>query len=155
MTKKLFTLGALIFIVSFDVQARIRNNKVKDPPRTCATMKEEEFLSRPGKKVFGTLRNSVVIEDDLSVISDLGKKICQFPLEKINQYGNITDFKYYVDEYKNVLYPYVKQENGYFVMKVAMNDCSIVEEVTKEQLDFPKCEKPSKKKSRSKKRAKA
>ena len=89
-------------ILAFNNQAeagRIVNRRVKDAPKVCAVMKEDKFLSKQKKQVFGTLKHSVVIEDNVSILNDLGKKECQWPFEKLNIYGNIDNFNYYIDEY--------------------------------------------------------
>jgi len=136
-------------------EARIVNRKVKEAPRTCATMKEDTYLSRDSKRIFGTLRSSVIIENQIRVVDDLGKKICDWPIEKLSQVGNPLDFNFYIDEYKNRLYPHVKKEDGYVVMTVNLEDCSLAETALIESLDFPKCEKPLKKKRSSKKKRKS
>lgn len=116
-------------------------------------MKEDNFLSRGGKRIFGTLRNSVIINQEISVVDDLGKKICTWPLEKLSQYAEPGTFDFYIDEYKNRLYPHFKKENGFFVVAVNLEDCSLAETSYLEKLNFPKCEKPSKKKSRKRRRS--
>ena len=68
---------------------RIVNRRVKDAPKVCAVMQEDKFLSKEKKQVFGTLKHSVVIEDNISILNDLGKKECQWPFEKLNAYGSI------------------------------------------------------------------
>ena len=57
-------------------QARIRLRKVKDPPRTCSVMKKDELLSRPSKPIWSTERHSVVISDEITLLNDLGVKVC-------------------------------------------------------------------------------
>ncbi len=128
------------------------NRKVKEAPRVCAPMKEDSYLSRNGKRIFGTLRNSVIITDDISVVDDLGRKICQWPLEKFVQYAEPGSYDFYIDEYKNRLYPHVKKDNGFFVVSVNLDDCSMADTSYLEKLDFPKCEKP-KKKNRKRRRS--
>lgn len=139
--------------MSLTSQGRIVNRKVKEAPRTCGEMKEDSFLSRGGKRIFGTLRNSVIINQEISVVDDLGKKICTWPLEKLSQFAEPGTFDFYIDEYKNRLYPHFKKENGFFVVAVNLEDCSLAETSYLEKLDFPKCEKPSKKKSRKRRRS--
>lgn len=137
------------------VEARIVNRKVKEAPKVCAIMQEDRLLSKENKQVFGTLKHSVVIEGNVSILNDLGKKECQWPFDKLNAYGNIGDFNYYIDEYKNYIYPYVKNEDqkSYTMLKISLVSCEIEDAVTYDKLELPKCEKPSSgKKSKSKKR---
>lgn len=138
--------------MSLGTEARIVNRKVKESPRTCGEMKEDNYLSRDNKRIFGTLRNSVVINHEISVVDDLGRKICAWPLEKLSQYAEPGTFDFYIDEYRNRLYPHFKKENGFFVVAVNLDDCSLAETSYTEKLDFPKCEKP-KKKSRKRRRS--
>lgn len=152
-----------LFIVQFS-EAKIRLRKVKEAPKTCKTMVEDSFLSRKDKKVLGTLRHSVLIEDDdedqsITLVKDKGEKICQWDLEQwsaiqqTNRLPDIRFFSFYIDEYKNVIYPYVqKKDKSYFVMSVPINTCDLSVQQTNAKLELPKCEKPSKKK-RSKKRS--
>ena len=133
--------------ISQSVEARIVNRKVKEAPRVCAPMKEDSYLSRDGKRIFGTLRNSVIINEEIIVVDDLGKKICQWPLDKLSQFAEPLTFDFYIDEYKNKLYPHIKKENGFLVMSVDLADCSMADTSYLEKLDFPKCVKPVKKKS--------
>ncbi len=107
-------------------EARIRLRKVKEAPKTCKIMEEDDFLSRKEKKVLGTLRHSVLIEDDadeksITLVKDKGEKICQWEIaewsaiQQNNKLPDISAFKFYIDEYKNVIYPYVqKKDKSYF-----------------------------------------
>lgn len=152
-------------------EARIRMRKVKEAPKACVTMKEDNFLSRKDKKVLGTLRHSVLIENadeepSITLVKDKGEKICQWTMDKWPSVAKDTrlpaaqDFKFHIDEYKEVLYPYVqKEDKSYFMMAISFKDCSLDTQLTKASLDLPKCEKPktksrrpsSKKKARPKK----
>lgn len=135
---------------------RIVNRKVKEAPKVCAVMQEDKLLSKEKKQVFGTLKHSVVIEDNVSILNDLGKKECQWPFEKLNIYGNIDTFNYYIDEYKNYIYPYFKntEKAGYTMLKVSLATCEIEDSFDNEKLEFPKCSKPAgTKKSKSKKKS--
>ena len=156
-------IGLLLFQFS---EARIRLRKVKEAPKACKTMEEDSFLSRKEKKVLGTLRHSVLIEDDASeksitLVKDKGEKICQWDLsewstiQQDNKLPDIRSFKFYIDEYKNVIYPYVqKKDNSYFLMSIPINTCDLSAQQTNAKLDLPKCEKPvTKSKKRSKKRS--
>lgn len=129
-------------------------------------MEEDGFLSRKEKKVLGTLRHSVLIEDDvteksITLVKDKGEKICQWDLaewsaiQQNNKLPDIRSFKFYIDEYKNVIYPYVqKKDKSYFVMSIPINTCDLSVQQTNAKLDLPKCEKPvAKSKKRSKKRS--
>ena len=146
-------------------EAKIRLRKVKEAPKACKTMEEDSFLSRKEKKVLGTLRHSVLIEDDASeqsitLVKDKGEKICQWELsewsaiQQDNKLPDIQAFKFYIDEYKNVIYPYVqKKDKSYFVMSVPIQTCDLTSQQTYAKLDLPKCEKPTRAKKRSKKRS--
>ena len=136
--------------------SRIVNRKVKEAPKVCAVMPEDKLLSKEKKQVFGTLKHSVVIEDNISILNDLGKKECQWPFEKLNIYGDIEGFNYYIDEYKNYIYPYFKKadKDGYTMLKVSLATCEIENSYDNDKLEFPKCSKPigESKKSKSKKK---
>jgi hypothetical protein len=153
------SLFGFIFILIFSHlgEARIRMNKVKEAPKVCKIMAEDSMLSRDGKKVFGTLRHSLVFErsenlESVSLIKDKGEKICQWPgsqweeILKNNGFENLTNFKYHIDEYKEILYPYATKPDGsYFVMNIPFADCGLSEQSTREKLDIPKCVIPKKK----------
>ena len=109
-------------------------------------MEEDKLLSRGGKRIFGTLRNSVIIEQDVALVDDLGKKVCQWPSNKFQAFGDLTKYSFYIDEQRNALYPYMKSDSNYQVMKISLDDCSFGELQTTDKLELPKCE--SKKKSR-------
>lgn len=145
--------------------ARIRLRKVKEAPKTCKTMTEDNFLSREDKKVLGTLRHSILIDDDaneknITLVKDKGEKICQWSFDQWsaimtdNNLPDIKSFKFYIDEYKNVIYPYVqKSDKSYFVMSVPIQTCDLSNQVIKAKLELPKCEAPHKNRKRSKKRS--
>ncbi|MBY0452538.1 MAG: hypothetical protein K2P92_05835, partial [Bdellovibrionaceae bacterium] len=134
--------------------ARIRNRKVKEAPKICGLMQEDVHLTRGGKKVYGTLRHSLVFENDeqmnnISLVKDKGEKICQWQstvwnqILKNNQVENQMGFKYYLDEYKEILYTYVqKADKSYFIMTTPFATCSLEQQVTRADLDLPKCEIP-------------
>lgn len=167
--KLLIIVGILLSFAHSE--ARIRMRKVKEAPKTCVTMKEDSFLSRKDKKVLGTLRHSILIENSneqpsITLVKDKGEKICQWTMdkwssiEKNNRLPATEDFKFHIDEYKEILYPYVqKEDKSYFMMAISFKDCSLDTQITKASLDLPKCESPkksrkpssTKKKSRSKK----
>lgn len=142
-------------------EARIRNRKVKEAPRVCKLMTEDNFLTRKDKKVLGTLRHSVIIEDSaetrtVTLVKDKGEKVCQWKLEQWesirndNKLPEINDFKFHIDEYKEILYPYVKKADAsYFMMTIPLKSCALSEQTTKVKLEIPKCEPP--KKARKKK----
>ena len=133
---------------------RIVNRRVKDAPKVCAVMAEDKFLSKENKQVFGTLKHSVVIEDNISILNDLGKKECQWPFEKLNIYAEVDSFNYYIDEFKNYIYPYFKNTDtqGYTMLKVSLSTCEIEDSYANNKLEFPKCSKPPAKKSKPKKK---
>lgn len=158
MKNTLSILTAIGVILLLNQQAnagRIVNRRVKDAPKVCAVMQEDKLLSKEKKQVFGTLKHSVVIEDNISILNDLGKKECQWPFEKLNIYGNIESFNYYIDEFKNYIYPYFKntEKNSYTMLKVSLETCEIEDTFDNKKLEFPKCSKPpAAKKSKSKKK---
>lgn len=143
---------ALLLAVNFlviDAQAgRIRMHKVKDAPKTCTTMKEDQFLSRPYRRVWVTQRSSVVVDmqDTVTLVDDLGNKICDWKTDDFAALGNIQDFKFYIDEYKSMFYPYVKREEGGFLrIDIPFKTCSLSSQVALEQMATPKCTPPVKK----------
>lgn len=151
----LTVVGAILLLNQQAEAGRIVNRRVKDAPKVCAVMQEDKFLSKENKQVFGTLKHSVVIEDNISILNDLGKKECQWPFEKLNIYGNIESFNYYIDEFKNYIYPYFKntEKNSYTMLKVSLATCEIEDSFDNDKLEFPKCSKPpAAKKSKSKKK---
>lgn len=161
MYRALFLL--LIFCANLDIAdaARIRNRKVKEAPKTCSHLNEDSYLSREDKKVLGTKRHSLIIEqsegdETVSLIKDKGEKICQWKTKDwidISNYKDVNDFKFYIDEYKGALYPYFKDEStdSYRMRKISLNDCVIGEVEELKQFKLPKCEKPKRSiRSRSK-----
>lgn len=151
----LLRIAILLTIMSTTLAAeagRIRLRKVPIAPKVCANMDEDKFLSRGGKRIFGTLRNSVIIEQDISLIDDLGKKICQWPTDKWQAYGDPTKFNFYIDEQRNALYPYMKSDAAYQFIKISLDDCSIGELQTTDKLELPKCEVKKKSRARSKRK---
>lgn len=145
------TFVLLILSASFS-EARIRNRKVKEAPRVCGMMNEDKFLSRQNKKIYGTERHSLVIGDSVSLLKDKGEKICEWNLDSWKELPPISQFHFYIDEYKEMLYPYVKKEDGsVLVLKVPLSECSLQTQVTQEAFVQPRCEHPQKM-SRNKKR---
>lgn len=147
---------SLLIVISFTFAAeagRIRMRKVKDAPKVCSHMDEDKLLSRGNKRIFGTLRNSVILENDISVVNDLGKKICHWPSDKWQALGDVNKYAFYIDEQRNALYPYMKAENQYQFLKISLDDCELGEIQTTDKLELPKCEK-KKKSSRSKSKRK-
>ena len=99
-------------------QARIRLRKVKDPPRTCSVMKKDELLSRPSKPIWSTERHSVVISDEITLLNDLGVKVCSWNKNLFGKTADLSQFRFYVDEYKEFIYPYLdEKENGVVLYK--------------------------------------
>ena len=153
-------LSALIIVTLFfsslfnsAAEARIRLRKVKDAPKTCVVMKEDPLLSRKDKFVWGTERNSVVIGDsEITIVNDLGNKVCEWAKSDFSSLGTVEDFKFYIDEYKDVIYPFLdKKELGVLMLKVPMKTCSLTEQKTMAALELPKCEKPASSKKSKKK----
>lgn len=142
-------------------EAKIRLRKVKEAPKTCKVMEEDNFLSRSDKKVLGTLRHSVLIENDenektITLVKDKGEKICQWDfsqwsaIQAENKLPGLNSFKFYIDEYKNIIYPYVqKQDKSFFVMSIPIQTCDLSNQITRLNLDLPKCVIPSKTRKRS------
>lgn len=165
MIKFVLVVAVLFSFASFS-EARIRLRKVKEAPKVCKLMDEDAYLSRDGKKVFGTLRHSLVFETSgestVSIVKDKGEKVCQWTGEEWNQIlknngtENLVGFKYHIDEYKDFLYPYVQKADGsYFMMKIPFAGCQLSDQSTTEKLEIPKCEPPKKaKKRRSSKKKK-
>lgn len=149
---RFFSLIVLsIFIISVS-HARIVNRKVKEAPKACKLMEEDSLLSRKNKVVFGTLRHSLLIDDEdqsITLVKDKGEKICQWSfgqwasIQGDNRLPEIGKFKFQIDEYKNTIYPYVrKNDKSYFMMSISLSNCGLENQITKAQLDIPKCEKP-------------
>lgn len=138
-------VSSIVFTTMAAEAGRIRLRKVPIAPKVCANMDEDKFLSRGSKRIFGTLRNSVIIEQDISLVDDLGKKICQWPTDRWQPLGDLSKYTFYIDEQRNALYPYMKADNQYQFVKISLDDCSFGEVQTTEKLELPKCE--SKKKS--------
>jgi|GEM_PF-3828530 len=163
-----FILPIILFFVlqifNAKVDARIVNRKVKEAPKTCKLMAEDTFLSRSEKRVLGTLRHSLLIdqnEENITLVKDKGEKICQWSfnqwagIQADNKLPDINNFKFHIDEYKNVMYPYVqKADKSFFMMNVLISNCDLNNQITKVNLDLPKCEIPKIAKRRiSKKRS--
>lgn len=144
----------ILFFLSTVASAKIRLHKVKPAALTCTNMKIESSLSRADKKIYGTEKTSVILKDDISVVGDLGKKVCQWPLEKFSQFGEVNKLSFYIDEYKNILVPYAKNENSYRSVKISLDNCSFEDEKTLTELNFPKCDPPTKKSKKRKSRKK-
>ena len=155
--QSVYSLLFILLLLAQPSEARIRNRKVKEAPKSCKVMAEDPLLSRDGKKVMGTLRHSLLIESSnedgeqpvnvISLVKDKGEKICQWTtaqwseILKNNKISSVTNFSFFVDEYKEVLYPYAKtSENSYFVMSIPFSTCEFATQSTKETLDLPKCE---------------
>ena len=145
----LFFLFFILFTFLIEIEpvhaGRIRLRKVKDAPKTCSVMDEDRYLTRSDKRIFGTLRNSVIVEDDVAVINDLGQKVCQWSIDKLNSLGDLNKYKFYIDEYKNTLIPFSKEKNKVRFSMINLNDCEIGEVQTADSFDIPKCESKSKK----------
>jgi hypothetical protein len=154
-----FSLIILLSFVFFQYsEARIVNRRVKEAPKACRIMNEDGFLSREDKKVLGTLRHSLLIDNDdknIILVKDKGEKICEWSFDQWagiqteNKLPDISNFKFHIDEYKNVIYPFVqKQDNSYFVINIPISTCDLNNQVTKVNLELPKCEIPKKYASR-------
>ena len=160
---KFFFCTLFVLAVVLSAESRIRNRRVKEAPKSCKTMQEDKFLSREDKKVWATVRNSLLIdqsEDDqnITLVQDKGEKKCQWSFNQWQQImqdhdiSKITDFRFFIDEYKNYIYPYVqKSDKSFLVMKIPISTCELTEQGTRAELQLPKCDIPKKKK-RTKKR---
>lgn len=146
-------LITLLSLITVDAESRIRLRKVKEPPKTCAVMKEDGLLSRPTKPIWSTEKHSVVVGEEITLLNDLGVKVCSWNKSNFSGLGDVASFRFYVDEYKEYIYPFIdRKELGYTMLKVPFKNCSLKEQVTLAKLDFPVCEKP--KKSSKKRRKK-
>ncbi len=141
-----------IFCFGLTAQARIRNHKVKEAPKVCGPMVEDKLLSRPDKNVFSTERFSLIIEEKVALVKDKGEKLCEWSLDEWSISAPLKQFQFYIDEYKEVLYPYAKKEDGQiFTMQIRLSDCKLTEKNNVDEFVKPACEKP-KKTSRKKKK---
>lgn len=145
-----------IISISFSAEAgRIRLRKVKDAPRSCAVMKEESSLSRADKKILGTEKNSVVIDDTVSVVGDLGNKLCEWPKEKFSEIGeDAKKMSFYIDEFKNILVVYQKSKTGLQQVQINLDNCQFDQLRTLSEVSLPKCDPPKKAKKIHKKKKK-
>ena len=144
-----------IFVASIFInvssEARIRTRKVVEAPKVCDFMTEDKLLSRPDKRVYSTLRHSLVIEDSVALVKDKGEKICEWSLEEWSISAPLKNFQFYIDEYTETLYPFAKKSDGFiFTMKISMANCQLKEKNNVEKFEKPACVKP-KKVSRKKK----
>ena len=134
---------SLVFISGLVEKAeagRIRLRKVKEAPKTCSTMAEDQYLSKPDKRILGTLKNSLIFEDDITVVDDLGKKVCQWSYDNWTSYGDLSQFQFFINEQKNELIPFQKNENGYLVSKIDLSNCEMNDLKVVQELQLPKCE---------------
>lgn len=143
----------MIVLLASVCEAKIRNRKVKEAPRSCTVMSEDHYLSRDEKKIFSTERHSLVIDEKVSLIKDKGEKICEWSLDTWNALPPLNQFSFYIDEYKEMLYPYAQKDDGsVVVLKVPLGDCHIDEAVTQAEFIKPNCVRPIAKSSRNKKK---
>lgn len=146
----------LIFISSNYTDARIRLRKVKDAPRVCQVMKEDQYLSRPDKKILGTEKNSLIFDGAVMLIGDLGHKQCEWPLEKFAVFQEPRAANYYIDEFKNILIAFkkvqVESSNQKIVQQLQINveNCQISDLSTLSEPSLPKCDPPKKGKKKKK-----
>jgi hypothetical protein len=156
---KMIALILMVFQLSLFVsnaEARIRLRKVKDAPKVCKLMSEDKLLSRDDKKVFSTERHSLIFEEAVELVKDKGEKICQWRLSELNTLAPLENFKFFIDEYKGMLYPYAKNADGsYLVIRVPLATCSLDEILTQASFEQPKCDKPKTVKRKKKKKKKA
>lgn len=117
-------------------------------------MKVDSLLSRPAKPIWSTERHSVVVADDVTLVNDLGQKICSWNKSSFTSLGEVSEFHFYIDEFKEVLYPYLElpEKGGYLLFKVPLKSCSLEDQSPTKDLDFPKCEKPKKSTKKKKKK---
>lgn len=153
-----------ILFSSVFLNAKIRLRKVKDAPRTCTVMKEDPLLSRANKKIFGTEKNSIVIDDGISLVGDLGHKLCSWPMASFTNLGEIKKTSFYIDEYKNILIAFqkvqaadqqVSKQTSVRQIQINIDNCQLGELKNFTEATFPKCVPPkSKKKSKAKAKTK-
>ena len=144
----------LIVVTVGSAEARIRMRNVKEPPRVCAMMKKDELLSRPSKPIWSTERNSLVVTDNITLVNDLGVKVCEWNKDMFNSIGEISRVRFYIDEYKEVLYPYIdNKERGTLLVKVPFKTCDLADRVTLNKFQLPECEKPKKEKRKNRKKS--
>ncbi len=152
MMLRLLIIG-LLLIFGLKVEAKIRLRKVKDSQRTCAVMKEDLLLSRPAKPVWSTERHSIVVADDILLVNDLGQKICTWDKAQFSTLGEITKFRFYIDEYKEIIYPYIAdKDKGFIFVTTPFKSCSLEKSVNVSKVEYPKCEKPKRAGKNSKKK---
>ena len=148
-----FNFANSVHLVS-SAESRIRLRKVKDSVKTCSYMKEDTLLSRPEKPVWSTERHSIILGDEISLVNDLGQTVCTWPRSVFNPISDLTNFRFYIDEYKEIIYPYVdNKESGFVEIKASFKNCTFDEQVKLASLEFPKCEK-DKSKGRSRRNKK-
>jgi hypothetical protein len=151
-----FILVYSVLMVEVAHAGRIVNRRVREPAKVCAYMLPDKLLSKGEKSVFGTEKYSVVIDRDLSILNDLGQRKCNWSLNQFSSYGELDDFKYYIDEFKDYIYPYIKNaDQKYTILKVSLNSCQIESESNTSFLEFPKCEKPKVKRHKKVKKKKS
>lgn len=149
------TLCAVLFAFSFHAEARIRLRKVKEAPKTCQHLKEDKLLSRDEKRVLSTERHSLIFEDNISLVRDKGEKICSWRATEFDSLVPVDQFQFFIDEYKEVLYSYVRNADGsYLILTTPFATCSLETRVTLPEFHPPTCEKKSKKKATKKAKAK-
>ena len=157
--KFLILTSTICLVLSLSLESaagRIVTRKVKDPPKVCSIMNEDKFLSRTTKRIYGTLRNSLIFDDKISVINDLGKVICQWNYEEWLDLGDVTQYRFFIDEYKNKIMAFsnskeISDQNQYKVAKIDLAQCQLQDIEEKEEIKTPKCEKPRKIKNSKKK----
>jgi hypothetical protein len=143
-----------IGLSSISAQARIRLRKVKEAPRVCQLMVEDKLLSRPEKKVLSTEKHSLIFEDGITLVRDKGEKVCNWRVSEFESLGALDQFNFFIDEYREVLYSYVKNpEASVLIIATPFATCSLESKVTLPEFQQPKCDKP-KKTSKSKKKSK-
>ncbi len=156
----MFTYSTLLiaFVLSSflaPAEARIRLRKVKEAPRVCQNLQEDKLLSRNDKKVLSTERHSVIFEDTVSLVRDKGEKICSWRATEFDSLGALDQFQFFIDEYKEVLYSYIKNpDESYLIIATPFSTCSLENRVTLPEFQPPKCDIPKKKKSVSRRKKK-
>ena len=145
----------LMCFLGFQAEGRIRLRKVKEAPRVCQAMKEDKLLSRNDKKVLSTERHSLIFEETVSLVRDKGEKICSWRVSELESLGALDQFHFFIDEYKEILYSYVKNlDESYLIITTPFATCSLETKVTLPQFEPPKCEPPKKKSSALKRKKK-
>jgi hypothetical protein len=141
---RFFLMSICIMFTLASEAGRIRLRKVPEAPKVCKVMKEDPLLSRRDKKILATLKNSLIINEQVSLVNDLGQKQCIWPVEKFQPLGDVRNANFYIDEYKNVLVAYQKVPQGMAQVQINIDQCQFDEYKLTDEVNLPKCSPPKK-----------